>query len=266
MLGKYIDLGNPVADHPLNRGLVTCWLPLLNNRGGSILFDLTRSGNHGTLTAGPLWTSCVENKASLTALSFDGSDDYVLGVSDPTAGGVAVSVAALVYPGTASFGGYVCSTDNRSSGYGWYLNQSGAGPDKWRFVKEVAFSQGLVDSDVSVVANAWQLPMGTCDAAGAIKIYVDGMQQSGSATQSGTMTVGQTVALRLSRRSDAAGFYSGRIACLWTWNRGLTQSEAYLFYEQTRRGWPDLLRRFSRRVSSFGSVAAADTLMPQICF
>jgi hypothetical protein len=57
-----------IPDHPLNRGLVGCWL--FNEGGGNTAFDLSGNGNHGTLTNGPAW---VGDPQFRQALSFDGS-------------------------------------------------------------------------------------------------------------------------------------------------------------------------------------------------
>lgn len=55
MLGRYVDLGSPVADHPLNRGRVL-WLYGLPNpyTGGASWRDLCRRTS-GPLTNGPQW-------------------------------------------------------------------------------------------------------------------------------------------------------------------------------------------------------------------
>ena len=62
--------------HPLARGLVGCWL--FNEGGGNIVYDLSGHINHGTLGGGtasycPDW---ITGKFG-SALSFDGSNDYV---------------------------------------------------------------------------------------------------------------------------------------------------------------------------------------------
>jgi len=58
-------------DHPLNQGLVGCWL--FNEDGGNTAFDLSKNQNHGTLTGGAYWAI---GEKSESVLSFD-VDDYV---------------------------------------------------------------------------------------------------------------------------------------------------------------------------------------------
>lgn len=57
--------------HPLNRGLVGCWLH--NEMSGTSSFDLSGNQNHGILTNGPVWSPSKFGGS----LDFDGSDDYI---------------------------------------------------------------------------------------------------------------------------------------------------------------------------------------------
>jgi hypothetical protein len=66
-----IDTRNPIEwRHPLNRGLVSWWLPFGPWQGGGTLRDLARR-NHGTLTNGPTWAA---GRDGFGAVKFDGRE------------------------------------------------------------------------------------------------------------------------------------------------------------------------------------------------
>jgi hypothetical protein len=78
-------LGTPINwAHPLTKGLVGFWL--FNESGGDLANDLSGNGNHGTINnmAFPPTSSSGWNAGRRgTALSFDGSNDYVISSSGP---------------------------------------------------------------------------------------------------------------------------------------------------------------------------------------
>src|SRR5687767_7283414 len=49
MFGPALDLGNPVADHPLNLGLSRWWLGLPGRSGGTLLCDLMDIGKYSAI-------------------------------------------------------------------------------------------------------------------------------------------------------------------------------------------------------------------------
>src|SRR3990167_11398888 len=75
--------------HSLSRELVGFWL--FNENGGLRAFDIARK-NDGILTGGPTWVSGNFGPA----LSFDGSNDYVL-VNDNSALDVTGALTASVW-------------------------------------------------------------------------------------------------------------------------------------------------------------------------
>lgn len=76
----YVDLRNPVSNHPLNRNLVAWWLPLDNNMGGNTLFDLKYRypGSLGAGSASPSWQGAgASSPRQGGSLFFDGVNDTV---------------------------------------------------------------------------------------------------------------------------------------------------------------------------------------------
>jgi hypothetical protein len=81
-----VDPARPIADHPLNRGLVAWWMALANNDGGSRLYDLG-GRYHGTLPGAPsTGTGIVRRPASRAngygELGFDADSQQNLPLGD----------------------------------------------------------------------------------------------------------------------------------------------------------------------------------------
>ena len=82
MLGSYVDLGNPVADHPLNYGLVAWWQPLPGSAVGTTVRDL-KGLYPATLTNFPSSPTATSGfgggpaPQTYPTIAFDGSDDYM---------------------------------------------------------------------------------------------------------------------------------------------------------------------------------------------
>src|SRR5690349_4775681 len=118
---QLIDLGNPVADHPLNLGLVAWWLSLPNNSGGTRLFDITGHGNTGTLTAGPTWrTGLPVWGPGFSSLKFvTGSSQYVDCGNAPVlqiTGNMSVSAWVYLASNSDTNGRMIIAKDNNTGG------------------------------------------------------------------------------------------------------------------------------------------------------
>lgn len=244
MLGKYLDLGNPVADHPLNQSLVSWWLPLPNNSGGSRLFDL-RGGNHGTLTSGPTWTA---GPNGFGAVQFDGSNDYVdLGNAPQLEITGHLTLAAFVRTtdlsgyrellqcaqGGSPFNGYGFGTGSNGNKFGYWQN----GFSDWQ------------NSGTDCKDDKYHLWTVTVDSATG-SFYLDGRPD-------GTFSAGSRSASG-QQKSIGAGanvprYLACKLGCLWVYSRALSASEVAGLYDQTLRGHPDTLRRWTPRVWSFGT-------------
>jgi len=241
----FLDLGNPVAKHPLNDGLVGWWLGLPNNSGASTWFDLV-SGQHGTLTSGYTWTA---DPAGRGALSLSSANAYL---PDRAFGTGAYSAACWFYP--TGLGSYqnLLRSDGGSGGSGnyWILRVNPSAGLDWY----AATAAGGSITAGSLSNNQWYLALGTRSASGATALYSNGVSigtSSGvpaSAGGSGNNTwVGSL--------SATFEFFAGTIGAAWLWDRELSASEVWSLYDQVSRGHPDTLRRWSRR--SRGYVATS---------
>jgi hypothetical protein len=249
MLGRYLNLGNPVSDHPLNRGLVAWWLPLSNNQGGSRLFDI-KGGNTGTLTGGPTWTAGPD---ATQALKFDGTDDRV-----------SVPVVVTTYPFTLAI--YVRCNNTTSYGPSFTVGESGGaghilgrigfrGDQPGDYVEAVAAASGIcaANSAGAFIANEWTAIVGVFVSGSDVTVYLNGVGTGSSGTAS---SMNAPTAMNIGSDASAGSFLAGSVALATAWNRALSASEAWQFYDQTRRGNPDTLRRYSRRFVTYSPPAA----------
>lgn len=241
-----------VEGHPLNRGLVSWWLPLPGLDGGRFLYDVAGQ-NHGTLTNGPTWTA---GPNGFGAVQFDGADDYVERSAfawDPS-GGYTYSLA--VRPGFASTSktrqGVVCwrasgaGDQNRvrliwlDATSGFYLDDR----DRYAFSARPTFGAG-----------EWHHLAVTKPASGAAQYYWDGSPfATTTVIDLGGVEPANSYPLYLGWDSEAAGrVWSGLMADVRIHSRALSASEVAALYDQSLRGHPDTLRRVSGAAWFVGS-------------
>jgi hypothetical protein len=236
-----IDLNNPVADHPLNKGMVGWWLPLANNSGGSKLFDLV-GGYHGVFgatTTSPTW---VAGPNAAQALSFDGSDDrWVSSLSSLSA----VTVETVYRSTSSASNMHLANHDSTAGGGGrvWQHRQTSAGKFEW-----LPFDFG--GNPRSVVTNAtvnddkWQHIV--CVYSSSVNaVYVNGALDATGTTDGGAGLASAVTNLEFGLPNGFTGgaYFSGQLAHVAILNRVITASEVWGRYEQWKRGFPDLLRR-----------------------
>ncbi len=263
MLGRSIDLGNPVTNHTLNDGLVSWWLPLPSNLGGGTLFDLKGKIN-GTLTNGPTWAGGPTGCGSSVLL--DGSDDYV-GFGDVTTfdGFTSLTIAGWFRPDSIA---------NTASGRRW-VSKWGDAVGEWSFILSQVDGDGgkLVwvvgnpaqgalsgyqTTNTVLTANVWTHIVATWVGPGdAFAIYVNGVAvaQTLLAAQSVAIIGDSSSHFRFGLDSDSVNGLLGAMTDVRAYSRALTASDAYRLYEQSLRGNPDTLRRWSRRAYLFDSIA-----------
>lgn len=266
--GPYrVDLQNPVADHPLNRGLIGWWLALPHLTGGRRLWDLCNR-IHGSMSGFP--ATGAEWKMSpnrFGVLAFDGVDDYVsMGDSAAVEPASAVSLACWAKP-TASVAQY-CNivakeyASPRSYPYVSYkLGANYAGNNRYDWQVSPG-SLNVIDSGVSLVTGTGVFLTGTY-GDGTAKIYTDGVQRA-SASLSGALSYNNG-RLLAGVNEDIAEEWTGEIGSIHLWNRPLTNTEAAFLYQEWLRGYPTLLRRYPERswfVLRESAAAAAGATIP----
>jgi hypothetical protein len=228
-----LDAVSPVEwGHPLNRGRVQ-WLSGLPGFGvGPVAHDLTGNRNHGVLAAGATWGY---GPPGVRAVVMNGTDDHVsftqVGVSN------GVTIAAWVYATALSGRQGVCHNGKV------FLGTNGTTIEWWPNTDTTVVSAG------SIATGRWYRLLAT-QAGTSYAVYLDG-----NVTGSGT-TVGLNGSAEATtcwgKFNGTTWPWVGSYTDMSIWRRGVSAAEAWAEYDQSRRGYPDLLRRVSSRVWSFG--------------
>lgn len=234
----FLDLGNPVANHPLNDGLIGWWLGLQNNSGGSTLFDLA-GRSPGTLTSGCSWNLEV---GQLASVDMGGTNN-----------GVTLTLPSLVSP--MSFEGYyyIRSAPQTYPMYmgdgtiilGWTTVPGFGGPPYREYYAPGSyFSTSWCPAPPAYVHRVWVYE------GGNLTVYADGVAKEAVSYSPGTLTT-----WRLGGPNDGFLMSDHRLLSARAYGRALSADEAWQLYDQSTRGHPDTLRRWSRR--SRGYVATS---------
>ena len=258
MLGRYIDLGNPVADHPLNRGLVGWWLCLPGSAAGSRYFDLC-GNHHGTLVNGPVWKTGRHAVLAIET-SAAASSHVNCGTIRGLDGSSAATLSAWVYHPSSSV----------TVGLGGAAGGTGGG---WRFscywhtdnyIYVSAESTAAAYGYVQRTETGWHHLIVAYDGAGLsnggkLQLYFDGVAQSMSFYSAIPNSLGNPVCpFKIGQDSNnrySGGLYSDvRIYP----NRWLSASDAWLLYDQSLRGHPGTLRRYARTAYLFVSTSGTN--------
>lgn len=243
MQGRYIDMGNPIADHPLNQSLIAWWLPLRSNIGGNYVFDL--KGKHrGTLVNEMKWGGCVNG---LPSLKSDGTGDHVQ-VADHAelrlTDNFTLSIAIRVNPTSNEQSLFTKGT----SEYEFDLITSGSTLRVNRDNASVIITAGYPTD------NTWHHVAATKKGTDYV-IYVDGVSINSLGSATGFDGTG-TTALVLG--ADDTG---GSKSLLGDWtdaairNVALPASAIAELYYQWRHGHPNTLRRWTRRTQMTAAAA-----------
>ena len=255
-----IDWSDPLSDSSLNRGLVSWWLcgadspywgtPTLRDivpKGGGV------GGNNGTLTNGPTWQGALGRPGGAGNLKFGGTN-YV-DSSRAVVTGFPCTLAAWVNFST---------TPTASHIYG--SGVSGSANNRIRILCDNepyfrANSNDSAGSDVNctgttlISAGVWYHVAGTFQAT-SIQLYVNGLAEGSPANPSSpSYGAFDYTSLAVLHHSSDIQFLAGMIDDARGWGRALSAAEVFQLYDDSRRGYPETLRRERRRqwVSVAGS-------------
>lgn len=233
--------------HPLVHGLVSWWLAVPQWYGGNKLYDLCGL-NPGTLTGMTStggWRPSVR-PGGYGDLLFDGSDDYV-DCGSPVALNQTGQMTACCWFKV------VTSTSNRAllvncnaagAASNWAFTSSFGGNNKIQFWNNA--TGPLVTGATTLTAGQWYF--GAAVRAGSpgswtLNLYLNGVSD-GSATTS-TPPSGGTYPVSIGRFGGFGGYYqSGSIDGPMLYSRALSAAEVFALYNEGRRGYPGLLRRW----------------------
>lgn len=259
-----IDLGNPVADHPLNAGLAAWWLPLPNNQGGVTLWDIVR-GHNGTLTNGPIWGSGLSRLPG-QAVQCDGVDDYIATSGVPSYSSGDYSSTWNLWVRLLSAGNYPMAVTQGATDIVRFGDTNDRTPT---FFSENASAKATT----ALTLGQWTMitgTVGTFSAGLAPKIYINGeLSNTGGVNGWANINVSSP---QFGRRND--GFYANaEFASIQYWlgtgtGYNFPASKIAALYEQGLKGFPNTLRRYTPAVRVFGGAAAAappaDTPRPAV--
>ncbi|MDO8522948.1 MAG: LamG domain-containing protein, partial [bacterium] len=213
-----------ILQHPnytsLTSGLVGFWS--FDGKDISNLTALDRSGqgNNGTLTNGPVRTIGKLGQA----LDFDGSNDYVnVGDHSSLDLGDVLTYSLWVKRDRSSFSTYEV------------LMSKGAGTFVLVFTVDNTVSANkhssgeIAESNQAISDGAWHHIVAAKNGSAFFKIYIDGIDRTGSVTDK-TLTNGDS-SLRLGTESPVAGnYFDGSIDDVRIYNRALSADEIKRLY------------------------------------
>ena len=193
-----------------------------DNGSGTTAVDSSGNGNDGTLTNGPIW---VDGKIG-KALSFDGTDDYVIiSDSDNLDGFSAFSISTWVYAytiGEECYGRIIVKGDGDP--YGLMIESD----------TKISFyiNGDRLESNENFSLNSWHHIGVTYekDVINGRKIYIDGVL---SKSQTNTFTVNSGANdLYIGNRSTLDRTFDGIIDEVRIYNRALSADEVLALYQE----------------------------------
>lgn len=261
---NHFDLVN--RQHPLNQGRLLWLLAVPNLTSSSRFYDLMEL-NTGIMVsmnnANSGWRSSSRPGSFGHSLLFDGSAS---GINIPTgvlsklaASGSLASTWAIWFNPTGTFAdaqALIDSSPTNSSSdrqMGVYLY-----PDDSRLYVAWATSSGILQSlTTSMVLNTWMRLMITCDAAGNLRIYLNGRPVCTDLASASVGTGFQSAEIALGTNPSTGGaIYQGYQDDISIWGRTLSDSEALQDYQLSLTGYPGVInRQDNSKVTTSGIIA-----------
>jgi hypothetical protein len=257
---KAIDVKCPVNwKHPLNRSRVAWWMvpPNPGWRGGLTFRDLVRGGrkpNDGTLTnmTPSAWKGPQGRLGGWGALEFSAASSQHVATTLTDLAPVAGAISFGLYPtlpfndGTVhGIAGPAAFVDTPSfqkfSDNNLYMGWSGG-----RVI--------VAASSSNYTQNTWQHYCFTWVSGGTHTLYRNGIVL-GTATGATVSNAG--VAWHFGRCFATSSFFTGRMDDVSFFYRALSAAEILALYQQSRRGYPDLLNWLPARTVFSSEQAAA---------
>lgn len=256
-----IDLQSPVDfTHPDARGLMCWWLVLPGLNGGLRWTELVR-GASGVLTGGPYFTGSVR-PGGYGQVSFDGSDDRVVIANKYPLIGGAETISVWVY-GTSW-----------SANKTIFANQNGASDNNMTVeIGRTANRISVLHTGSAVHTGANNVP-GTnqwfhiaCVRTGSsgswsISSYINGLLDSTTNSIGTNPYPLDTPNVWIGGNPNISGRYlGGAVDDLRVYSRGLSASEIYQLYQNSKAFNPGLLTRITP-MYWFGDTSTEQTIAP----
>lgn len=252
-----IDLANPVnRNHPLNRGLVSWWLPMPNNSGGDTLFDIA-GRNHLTRSGSAYWSS----KQVFGTASSSGAFTYTK-PSGSSWFGAGCTIAWWAKPNSIGGDQQVFRLGGGTdAGTHWNYFRTGGAVRMDDFITSGFGNFNTLDT-ATTFSNGQKVWYAYTYDGTTQRVYVSGVQNN-SATVSDGFAGAEPTDFGLLGQPDQSQPLNGECYGAWTYSRALSASEIWDLYDQSLRGYPDLLNYYSPTARLFlASQAAAVTSSP----
>jgi hypothetical protein len=215
-------------------GLVLC-LDAANTKsyvsGSTVWTDLSRSGNNGTLTNGPTFSS-----ANGGSIVFDGVDDTIplntataFGSSSNLTIGIWVNYTNFI---TSSLGRAVFRASNLSENVGFSIYQATDSPyNRVKCYVNLAGGLNVLNSTSQLNTNQWYFITMTYNSS-VLNLYINGLLDASSPGSGGIVWPSPT---RTPQFGEMFGsYFAGRIAQTSIYNRALTTTEILQNYNSTK--------------------------------
>lgn len=195
---------------------------------GSTVADQSGYGNTATLS-GATWAS---GRNSTTAASFDGVDDYGAGTIPAVRTDHSFSVSAWVY--LTSTGSNRTMVSQSGTLYTGFSLQYASAVNRWRFImptNDTAATGDSADSTAAPSTNVWTHLAGVYDeAAGRIRLYVNGILQNNIAHTSTWNASGALQLARALNNGTYTQFFPGRLDDVQMFDHALTAADVIDVY------------------------------------
>jgi hypothetical protein len=188
---------------------------------GTAWNDLSRSGNNGTLTNGPTFSS--GNGGSIV---FDGADDYVQ-TSNTSFNSSTIAVSVWINRSTtATTFPVIASKEGVSSG--WILHIINTNKIFWKINNN---NSTAITTTSSLTVGLWYNIVGIYTGS-QLAVYINGILDSTTSDSTGINSNSTT--LRIGEYQTTGNAYRGNIANIQIYNRALSSTEILQNYNATK--------------------------------
>lgn len=219
------EFSSPLIHRPVDDSCVLWFSGRGSRRSGTLLADLSKKANHGTID-GATWANGPVGQA---VLSSDGIDNYVSVADNPSLQLTQGSIELWFKP----TGGF----DSSASVSEALIGKEGAGNNngdfdirlldtngRLSFNNENGVATNSVSSDSSSWNDQWYCVVTTFDGSGNMALYIDGIAQSDTDTSTALMSRSDTLYIG-SLRAGTLFPFNGLIDEVRIYNRPKTASD-----------------------------------------
>lgn len=230
----YKEFTEPIINRPVDDSLVLWMNGRGSRRSGSVLADLSKKGNTGTIV-GATWAN---TPLGHSVMSFDGENDYIdCGNGESlslNSGTQDFTIETWFYPkviGGSTIGVIIDKREQNGDGWAIRLGDGGFGDEN----KLICFVNAIsvLSADITET-DRWYHAIVVIDRDGNGQWYIDG-QASGSAVAINSEVMNTTGNLIIGRNAyGGIRFFNGSIDDVRIYNRALSAGEISKLYEQTK--------------------------------